>query len=56
MIATDALLEHAEYVVNDEIDQACNRISSIITAEHCKRERFLGELFQQFKAVKAENV
>lgn len=52
------LLHHYDYaVVNDEIDQACNRISSIITAEHCKRERFLGELFQQLETVKtADNV
>ncbi|WP_223066467.1 guanylate kinase [Paenibacillus caui] len=31
------LLEYYDYaVVNDEIDQACKRIESIIIAEHCK--------------------
>jgi guanylate kinase len=46
------LLHHYDYaVVNDEIDQACARIGAIMTAEHCKRERFLGELFQQFETV-----
>lgn len=32
-----SLLKHYDYaVVNDEIDLACQRIQSIITAEHCK--------------------
>ncbi|MBW5444676.1 guanylate kinase [Cohnella sp. CFH 77786] len=44
------LLYHYDYaVVNDEIDSACGRIASIITAEHCKRERFLHELFRELK-------
>ncbi|CAM2820996.1 guanylate kinase [Paenibacillus sediminis] len=31
------LIKHYDYaVVNDEIDLACKRIESIITAEHCK--------------------
>ncbi|MHA0857302.1 guanylate kinase [Paenibacillus sp. CMAA1364] len=31
------LLEHYDYaVVNDQIDQACKRIESIVIAEHCK--------------------
>ncbi|MFC5401849.1 guanylate kinase [Cohnella soli] len=48
------LLHHYDYaVVNDKIELACERISSIITAEHCKRERFLGELFEQLETVKA---
>jgi len=52
------LLHHYDYaVVNDKIEHACGRISSIITAEHCKRERFLGELFQQLEIVEtADNV
>ncbi|TVY00689.1 guanylate kinase [Cohnella terricola] len=52
------LLHHYDYaVVNDEIEHACSRISAIITAEHCKRERFLGELFQQFETASvADNV
>jgi guanylate kinase len=48
------LLHHYDYaVVNDEIDHACNRISSIITAEHCKRERFLNELFHELENIPA---
>jgi len=44
------LLYHYDYaVINDEIDSACNRIAAIITAEHCKRERFLHELFRELK-------
>ncbi|WP_199617829.1 guanylate kinase [Paenibacillus alkalitolerans] len=36
------LMEHYDYaVVNDVIDLACARVQSIITAEHCKRERML---------------
>lgn len=34
------LLEHYDYaIVNDQVDKACDRIRSIITAEHCRRER-----------------
>lgn len=48
------LLCHYDYaVVNDKIDLACNRIGAIITAEHCKRERFLHELLQRLEAVPA---
>ncbi|WP_123039958.1 guanylate kinase [Cohnella candidum] len=44
------LLYHYDYaVVNDQIDSACSRIASIITAEHCKRERFLHELFRELQ-------
>lgn len=52
------LLYHYDYaVVNDKIDLACNRIAAIITAEHCKRERFLNEWFQDFQILTpAENV
>lgn len=36
------LLEHYDYaVVNDHVESACERIQSIITAEHCKRERIM---------------
>lgn len=39
-----ALLRHYDYaVINDEIDAACHRIQSIITAEHCRRERFMAD-------------
>ncbi|WP_276352609.1 guanylate kinase [Cohnella caldifontis] len=52
------LLYHYDYaVVNDRIDNACDRIAAIMTAEHCKRERFLHELFQELKELApAENV
>ncbi|MCI3921526.1 guanylate kinase [Paenibacillus sp. TRM 82003] len=34
------LMEHYDYaVVNDVLETACNRVQSIISAEHCKRER-----------------
>jgi len=34
------LMEHYDYaVVNDVLETACNRVQSIIAAEHCKRER-----------------
>lgn len=51
------LLYHYDYaVVNDQIDCACKRIDAIITAEHCKRERFLHELCEEQGAVQtAEN-
>jgi guanylate kinase len=36
------LLRHYDYaVINDEIDAACDRIRSIVIAEHCRRERFM---------------
>lgn len=47
------LLEHYDYaVVNDEIDTACRRIESILIAEHCKRERFLHELFVELASLR----
>lgn len=51
------LLHHYDYaVVNDQIELACERISSIITAEHCKRERFLHELLLDDAAIEADPV
>lgn len=39
------LMEHYDYaVVNDTIDSACHRIKSIITAEHCRKERMLEQI------------
>ncbi|TCP29125.1 guanylate kinase [Scopulibacillus darangshiensis] len=36
------LMKHYDYVVeNDEVHAACERIESIVTAEHCKRERII---------------
>ncbi|MBN2983489.1 guanylate kinase [Cohnella algarum] len=44
------LLNKYDYaVVNDEIDRACERIQAIITAEHCKRERFRHELIAELQ-------
>ncbi|MBB6735893.1 guanylate kinase [Cohnella zeiphila] len=46
------LLSKYDYaVVNDEIDRACDRILAIITAEHCKKERFLHELLGELKSL-----
>jgi guanylate kinase len=46
------LLSRYDYaVVNDEIDHACDRILSIITAEHCKKERFLHELLGELESL-----
>ncbi|MFD0713664.1 guanylate kinase [Paenibacillus sp. GCM10027626] len=39
------LIHYYDYaVVNDKIDQACHRIQSIITAEHCRKDRFVAGL------------
>lgn len=36
------LVKHYDYaIVNDRVDLACGRIQAILTAEHCKRERFM---------------
>jgi len=36
------LVKHYDYaIVNDRVDLACDRIQSILVAEHCKRERFM---------------
>ena len=44
------LIRYYDYaVVNDEIEAACHRIQSIITAEHCRKERFMAG-FDAFKA------
>jgi guanylate kinase len=40
------MMTNYDYVVeNDEVDLACRRIESIVTAEHCRRERIV----QQYK-------
>lgn len=39
-----SLIHYYDYaVVNDQIDAACHRIQSIITAEHCRKDRFIDE-------------
>jgi len=46
------LMEQYDYVVvNDEIDSACQRIMSIIEAEHCKRERIVPQLTTSLNGV-----
>ncbi|HEU5138484.1 MAG TPA: guanylate kinase [Bacillales bacterium] len=38
------LMTHYDYVVeNDEVDLACNRIESIVTAEHCRKARLMNQ-------------
>jgi guanylate kinase len=49
-----AQVQHYQYaVVNDEIEAACARIQSIITAEHCRRERIPQAYFQEFERLKS---
>lgn len=38
------LLRHYDYAVtNDDIEAACHRIQCIVVAEHCRRERVMGD-------------
>lgn len=47
------LMEQYDYIViNDQIDHACQRILSIIEAEHCKRERIVPQITQTLTEVK----
>lgn len=40
-----SLSEHYDYIiVNDKVEAACNRIRSIMVAEHCKKERYLPKI------------
>jgi guanylate kinase len=40
-----SLMKHYDYaIVNDQVESACQRIQSILTAEHCKRDRVLPKL------------
>lgn len=46
------LMEHYDYaIVNDVLEVACQRIQSIIVAEHCKRERMWPGLQKWLKEV-----
>lgn len=48
-----ALLEHYDYaIVNDRVELACQRIQSILTAEHCKRERVLAKIQKWMEEVR----
>ncbi|MFC3344267.1 guanylate kinase [Paenibacillus abyssi] len=45
------LIRHYDYaVLNDEIDNACRRIQSIVEAEHCRSERYMSEFAQHMQA------
>ena len=45
-----SLIRYYDYaVVNDEIDAACTRIQSIVTAEHCRKERYLASLAEDMQ-------
>lgn len=47
------LLKEYDYaVVNDDVDAACSRIESILTAEHCKKERVLPDLQYMMEEVR----
>ncbi|HZG54966.1 guanylate kinase [Paenibacillus sp.] len=46
------LMEHYDYaVVNDVLETACNRVQSIIAAEHCRRERLFPAIQSWLKEV-----
>lgn len=46
------LIKHYDYaVVNDVLDTACNRVQSIIAAEHCRRERVMPAIEHWMKEV-----
>ncbi|UUZ95840.1 guanylate kinase [Paenibacillus sp. P25] len=39
------LMEHYDYaIVNDQVDCACERIQSILTAEHCRKDRMVSKI------------
>lgn len=47
------LLAHYDYaIVNDEVDAACRRIEAIVTAEHCRRERYVPKIQQWLEEVR----
>ena len=47
------LMQHYHYAVtNDQIEAACSRIQSIVTAEHCRIDRSLSEPVQGAEAIR----
>jgi guanylate kinase len=47
------LMDHYDYaIVNDRVETACSKIQSILTAEHCKRERMYPKIVQWINEVK----
>lgn len=48
-----ALMEHYDYaIVNDQVDLACSRIRSILTAEHCRKDRMVSKIEHWMAEVK----
>ncbi len=48
------MMAHYDYVVvNDQVEAACHRISAIITAEHCKKERKVKQYLNMLREVRA---
>jgi len=47
------LMEHYDYaIVNDHVEQACERIQSILVAEHSRKDRMVGKIKQWMAEVK----
>ncbi|TVY08741.1 guanylate kinase [Paenibacillus cremeus] len=48
-----ALMEHYDYaIVNDQVDLACQRIRSILTAERCRKDRMVSKIQHWMAEVK----
>ncbi|MFB0845817.1 guanylate kinase [Paenibacillus oleatilyticus] len=48
-----AMMEHYDYaIVNDQVDFACSRIRSILTAEHCRKDRMVSKIQHWMAEVK----
>ncbi|SDD98612.1 guanylate kinase [Paenibacillus sp. UNCCL117] len=48
-----AMMEQYDYaIVNDQVDLACSRIRSILTAEHCRKDRMVCKIQQWMAEVK----
>ncbi|GCL71278.1 guanylate kinase [Paenibacillus naphthalenovorans] len=48
-----ALIEHYDYaIINDQVELACSRIRSILTAEHCRKARMVSKIKHWMAEVK----
>ncbi|MCZ8520206.1 MULTISPECIES: guanylate kinase [Paenibacillus] len=48
-----AMMEHYDYaIVNDQVDHACSQIRSILTAEHCRKDRMVAKIQHWMAEVK----
>ncbi|WP_281887795.1 guanylate kinase [Paenibacillus sp. YYML68] len=48
-----AMMEQYDYaIVNDQVDLACTRIRSILTAEHCRKDRMVNKIQHWMAEVK----